>query len=82
MLELFNTLGMASGPIVAGSLAVMLPTYARFIPPILMGALSILFLAALVATPLDSPLAAAAPRLADESTPLVRASVAGGRASE
>ena len=81
MLELFNTLGMASGPIVAGSLAVMLPTYARFIPPILMGALSILFLAALVATPLDSPLAAAAPRLADESTPLVRASVAGSKGS-
>ena len=86
MLELFNTLGMASGPIVAGSLAVMLPTYARFIPPILMSALSILFLAALVATPLDStpldsPLAAAAPRLADESTPLVRASVAGSKGS-
>ena len=70
-LELANSLGMAGGPIVSGSLAVLLPAFAPYIPPLLMIGLALSFLLLLALVPIDAPLAAAAPSLANESTPLV-----------
>lgn len=52
-LELANSLGMAGGPIMSGALAVMLPAYAKFVPPLLMVGLSLCFLLMIFVTPLE-----------------------------
>ena len=57
-LELANSLGMAAGPILSGSLAVLLPAYAPFAPPILLVLMSLGFAVALSVMPLDAPLGA------------------------
>lgn len=75
-LEMWNSLGMATGPLISGILAVALPEYAMLWPPALMACLALAFLALLAAVPLDAPLAI---RFAPptERSPLVTGAPAG-----
>mmetsp|Transcript_19364 Transcript_19364/g.49511 ORF Transcript_19364/g.49511 Transcript_19364/m.49511 type:complete len:358 (+) Transcript_19364:1-1074(+) len=66
---------MASGPIISGTLAVLLPSRALIIPPLLISCIALIFLVLIAAVNVDTPLATSPLPLASESAPLLRASL-------